>query len=83
MKVNRQFQPISLVIETKEEAQILEEALSVLVDNVNKRGGSWWAGWKNEKLSPEQMRYRAEINRIRFALNPSLKERPLFMTEYT
>lgn len=82
MRVTKAFQPITIIIETKEEAQIIEEALSLLLSKVQTKGGSWWAGWKNEQLKPEQMHYRAEINRIRFALNPDLKERPMFLMEH-
>ena len=83
MRVSKQFQPITITIETKEEADIFEEALETLLKVTEKRGGSWWSGYKDVKLSPEQMRYRATINHIRFALNPALKDRPMFMTDWS
>jgi len=83
MQIKRAFAPITITIESEEEAQIILEALSVLVKSVEKVNGSWWAGWKNEKLTPEQQYYRTQINKIRFTLDPSLKERPLFMASYS
>lgn len=83
MQVKRAFAPITITIDSEEEAKIILDALDVLVKSVEKSNGSWWAGWRNERLTPEQQYYRTQINKIRFTLDPSLKDRPLFMNSYT
>jgi hypothetical protein len=83
MRLERSFQPFTIYVETKEEARILEDALETLVKTVQNKGGSWWAGWRDKPLTGEQQYYRAQINKLRFLINPDLKNRPLFMADWT